>query len=172
MHAQDQAYITVDCTDCEIEEPKPFCEVYWSHKSNSAAFKYEVAVSIRGGDIVWVSGPWPAGIHDSVVFQALLSHHLDVNEKAECDNGYRNLEKAATPGMGKTHSHKREKSQARGRQENFNGRFKVFNPLSERFRKNDPHKHYLVFNSIAILVQLGQDHGERMYAVEVNENYH
>ena len=170
--AGDQAFITVDCTDCQIQEPFPFCGVYWSHKFNKAAFKYEVAVSIRGGDIVWVSGPWPAGVSDAVVFQTVLSHHLGDDEKAECDNGYNNLEKAVTPGVGKTHFHKKQKSQARGRQENFNGRFKVFNSLDQRFRKNDPHKHHLVFNAIAILVQLSQDHGERMYAVEVDDNYH
>ena len=172
MRAGDQAHITVDCTDCKIQEPSPFCEVYYSHKFGGPGFKYEVAVSIRGGDIVWVSGPWPAGVTDAVVFQTILSHHLGDNEKAECDNGYKNLEKAVTPGVGLTHLHKKQKSQACGRQENFNGRFKAFNSLAERFRKNDPHKHYLVFNSVAILVQLSQSHGEKMYEVEMNENYH
>ena len=171
MRAGDQALITVDFTDCVIEEPFPFCGVYWSHKWGHPAFKYEVAVSICGGDIVWVSGPWPAAVSNKIIFENHLSLYLGDDEKAECDNGYRDLEKAVTPSAGKTHFHKKQKSQARGRQENFNGQFKVFDLLSTRFRKNDPHKHYLVFNSIAILVQLSQDHGEQMYQVEVNENY-
>ena len=168
---EDQALITVDCTDCVIEEIFPFTGTYWSHKSNRPAFKYEIAVSIRGGDIVWVSGPWPAGITDSTVFKTHLSRHLGDDEKAECDNGYLGLEKAVKPATGRTFLHKKQKSQARGRQENFNGRFKFFNALQNRFRHGDPTKHCVMFNCIAILVQLSQDHGERIYEVQVDGNY-
>ena len=167
----DQAFITVDCTDCLIEEPSPFNSIYYSHKWNHPAYKYEIGISIRGGDIVWVNGPWPAGVPDSKVFDLVLSKRLGKNEKAECDNGYGNLEKAVIPGNAKSYLHKKQKSQARGRHENFNGKFKVFNALDHRFRHNDEEEHFLMFHSIAILVQLSQEHGEKIYGVEVNGNY-
>ena len=167
----DQTFITVDCTDCSIEEPHPFCHVYFSHKYRGPAYKYEVAVSICGGDIVWVSGPWPGAIPDKEIFSFHLAKYLGDDEKAEADNGYRNTDKAVTPEVAQTYQRKKQKSQARGRQENFNGRFKVFDCLKTRYRHHDPHKHYLMFNSIAILVQLSQDHGERMYEIEMDGNY-
>ena len=171
MKEGDDTLITVDCTDCDIEEIQPFKAVYWSHKSNHAAFKYEVAVSIRGGDIVWVSGPWPAAVSDKKIFALHLAEHLGDNEFAEVDNGYSKTDKAMIPGAGESFLHKKLKSQARGRQENFNGWLKVFCILKNKFRKSDPTKHYIAFNAVAILVQLGQENGERMYELQINGTY-
>ena len=102
----DQTFITVDCTDCPIEEPHPFCHVYFSHKYRGPAYKYEVAVSIRGGDIVWVSGPWPGAISDKEIFSFHLAKYLGDDEKAEADNGYRNTDKAVTPEVAQTYQRK------------------------------------------------------------------
>ena len=171
MKEGDKALITVDCTDCDVEEIHPFSAVYWSHKSNHAAFKYEVAVSICGGDIVWVSGPWPAAMRDKLIFSMHLEKHLGKHEKSEMDNGYSKTDKAMIPGAAESFLHKKQKSQARGRQENFNGRLKVFCILKHKFRGSNPDKHYIAFNAVAILVQLGQENGERMYDVQINGTY-
>ena len=156
----------------EIHEKQPFNETYFSHKFKGPGYRYEVAVSIKGGDIVWVSGPWPASISDKEIFKQHLAKHLGENERAEMDNGYSNTEKAVVPAAGETFLHKKGKSQARGRQEIHNGRFKCFHSLQETFREPDPETHCLVFNAVAILTQLSKDHGEQLFEVNVAGKYH
>ena len=168
----DNVFITVDCTNLTIKEKRPFNAVYFSHKSNGPAYKYEVAVSIKGGDIVWVSGPWPAAIKDKKIFKLHLAKHLGENERAEVDNGYRQTAKAAVPAAGETFLHKKGKAQAQSRQEIHNGLFKCFHSLQDRFRELDPEKHCLAFNAVAILTQLSKDHGEQLYDVSVVGKYH
>lgn len=68
----ERALITVDGTDCPIQEPFPWrdgvnCK-FFSHKFNGAGLKYEIGVSIKSGDIVWYNGPFPAGMNDLQVF--------------------------------------------------------------------------------------------------------
>ena len=53
--------MTVDGTDFRINNPKRFDKIWYGHKFNHAAVRYEVAVSIQSGDIVWIHGPFPAG---------------------------------------------------------------------------------------------------------------
>ena len=59
-------YMTVDGTDFKINEPTPFDGMWYSHKFNHAALRYEVGVSIFSGLIVWVKGPYPAGRYPDV----------------------------------------------------------------------------------------------------------
>ena len=53
--------ISVDGTDFRVWEPKhptkPIDQSYCSHKYKHAAYKYEIAISVRTGDCVWISGP-------------------------------------------------------------------------------------------------------------------
>ena len=49
------------CTDCMIQKPIPFNAKWYSHKFNGAGLRYEVEVSIEGGNIIWVHGPFPFG---------------------------------------------------------------------------------------------------------------
>ena len=84
--------------------------MWCSHKFKSAAFKYEVGVCIKNGSIVWVSGPWPAGIPDAEVFQTRLSTYLEDDEVVEADNGYRNLEKAVAPEVATSSLQRKHKS--------------------------------------------------------------
>lgn len=119
-----------------------------------------------------MSGPWPGGVKDSVIFNTHLAKHLGDDEVAEADNGYRKLDKAVTPGVGQTHAQKKGKSQARGRHEIANGRIKYFESMSTRFRMNDPEKHQTMFYAITILVQISQENGQRLFPVEINGNYH
>lgn len=50
-------YPSLDATDCTICEPIPFREVWWSHKIEGPALRYELCVSIAG-DIFWINGPF------------------------------------------------------------------------------------------------------------------
>ena len=53
--------ITVDGTDFRIQEPIPFNPKWYSHKFKGPGLRYEVAICIKTGCIVWVIGPFPAG---------------------------------------------------------------------------------------------------------------
>ena len=51
--------------------------------------RYEVAVSIRNGDIAWANGLFPAGSHtDSNIFLCNLIGFLQPGERVEANAGY------------------------------------------------------------------------------------
>ena len=80
--------VTVDGTDFKIWGPKPFSNKWWSNNFNGPAVKYEVAISIFGGDIVWVNGPFKGGESDITIFRNDLKNMLSEGEKVEADKGY------------------------------------------------------------------------------------
>ena len=87
-------YVTVDGTDFRIAEPQPFSKKWKSHKSKGASIKYEVAISIYSGDIVWIHGPHEGSKHDLTVFQENLQKMLEEDEMVEADAGYGAVGKA------------------------------------------------------------------------------
>lgn len=157
-------------TDCEIEEPWLYCPVWWSHKSNGPGLKYELAISIFGGDIVAVHGPFPCAISDRECFDVMLSAKLFTGEKVEADSGYTGRDQIVTPKVAPSRYHQKQKSQVRGRHENVNGRIKRFKAVSSKFR-NNLEKHGDVFRAVAVIVQLSFDHGLRLYDVEYDATY-
>ena len=86
--------LTVDGVHCLINEPRPFVtslsKVWYTKKHNTAGLAYEVAVSILGGDICWVNGPFPAGSYnDWKIFNEFgLKSNLEPGERVETDDGY------------------------------------------------------------------------------------
>ena len=80
--------ITVGGTDFRIQEPIPFNPKWYSHKFKGPGLRYEVAICIKTGWIVWVNGPFPAGEWpDRKITQAGINHHLDDNECYVGDGG-------------------------------------------------------------------------------------
>ena len=77
---------------------KTFSKGWYSHKYNGPGLWYEVAVSIRGGDIVWVNGPFqPGRWNDFSIFKEGLARQLLSAEKVEADLGYTGHQKVITP---------------------------------------------------------------------------
>ena len=73
--------ITVDGTDYEIEQPKPFSKIWYDCKHNGPGVRYEVAVSINGGDIVWINGPYKSGSWPDIkIFRDGILHYLEADE--------------------------------------------------------------------------------------------
>ena len=91
--------VTVDGTDFRIQEPIPFNPKWYSHKFKGPGLRYEVAICIKTGWIVWVNGPFPAGEwSDRKIAQAGINHHLDDNECYVGDGGnYDGRQWAETP---------------------------------------------------------------------------
>ena len=78
--------VSVDTTDCHVKEHG---HQWYSHKFNALGVCYEVAMSIKNGDIVWLKGPLPCGEWSDInIFWDALIHYLDENERVEADNGY------------------------------------------------------------------------------------
>ena len=84
--------VSVDGTDFKVQEPSPFNPKMKSHKFNGSALKYEVAISIFSGDIVWVYGPHEGSKHDITIFRESLKGILEDGEMVEADQGYRGEE--------------------------------------------------------------------------------
>lgn len=166
--------VTVDGTDFRISEPQPFSPGWYSHKFKGPGVRYEVAVSINGGDIVHINGPFACGHNpDITIFRSKLIYKLEAGEMVEADRGYRGEPtKCRLPVDYMNRRQRRQKNRARARQETVNARFKTFAALSQRFRHRitmeDMSKHRVVFESIAVITQLGIDNGEKLFHV----NFH
>jgi hypothetical protein len=92
--------ISVDGTDCPIEELYPFDKGIFSEKLNGPGYKYEVGVCIRTADIVWVNGPFKAGRADKTIFQEDgLRDALCDDECVEADAGYQGDDKLKNPNI-------------------------------------------------------------------------
>jgi hypothetical protein len=82
--------MTVDGVDFPIEEPFPFDSGWCSHKFKAAGLRYEMAVCIQTGDIVWVNGPFKCGKWSDIkIFKTFLMQRLADGELVEADKGYR-----------------------------------------------------------------------------------
>lgn len=163
--------VTVDGTDFRIQEPTPFSKGWYSHKFHGPAVRYEVAVSINGGDIVHINGPFQCGFYpDITIFRTKLMGMLEDGEFVEADKGYRGEPtKVRVPVDYQSSAEKRQKALARTRHETVNKRFKQFNILGNRFRHHvsfgDMKLHKLVFESVAVITQLDISLGNSLFRV-------
>jgi len=77
--------ISVDGTDFKTQEPHPFNKKWMLAKYKGSALKYEVAISIFSGDIVWINDPHRGGKHDLTIFRESLMQLLEEGELVEAD---------------------------------------------------------------------------------------
>jgi hypothetical protein len=70
----------VDGTDFKAQEPYPFNRKWMSHKYKGAALKYEVAISIFSGDIVWIYGPVHLSVKRTPEFQGHMTPQNDARK--------------------------------------------------------------------------------------------
>lgn len=155
--------VTIDGTDFQIGEPTPFNKRWKSPKAKGAAIKYEVAISIFSGDIVWIYGPHVGSKNDLTIFRERLKNMLEPEEMAECDAGYKgDAEYLRSRDIYTSKKEKKEKSELRARHETVNRRFKQWGILKQQFR-NGKEKHQSVFYSIAVMTQMDIDSGNVLF---------
>jgi hypothetical protein len=153
--------MTVDCTDCRIQEPTPFSKQWYSHKFKSAGLRYEVAVCIQTGYICWMNGPFKCGSNPDIsIFRRNLKGKLAPGEMVECDGGYQGDPKCRHKHIVMNPSDGRAKAAARARHETVNGDLKSFSCLEDRWR-HDRLLHRHAFAAVAVLTQLGYEAGEK-----------
>jgi hypothetical protein len=126
-------------------------------------------VSILGGDLVWIQGPYPAGKYTDIkIFNKVLCHFLDPGERVEADEGYAgHPDKIKCPANAVPQEEKRG-MQARARHETLNGRLKTWGILSQVFRHSIL-RHGDVLRACAVLTQLTIENGEPLFEVEYSD---
>lgn len=153
--------VSVDGTDCRIFEPYPFSSSWFSHKFHGPGVRYEIAVSVMTGQIVWVNGPFPCGSHsDLKIFKSNLKNRLLPGEKVIADKGYQ--DNLCDYEAKELEYPDKMFSSCRARHESVNKRIKQFSVASQRFR----HKkslHGVCFFAAAKLTQLLIDNGSPLF---------
>lgn len=157
--------VTIDCLDCRLLEPIPFSKRWYTKKFNGPGFRYEVAVCIQTGWIVWINGPFRCGeMPDITIFRRDLKQMLAPGEMVECDGGYRGDDSCRNKFIYLSENDRKAKSEARARHETVNGDIKKFQCLNQRWR-HDRDLHKWAFVACAVLVQLTYSHGNPPYHV-------
>ena len=169
--------MSVDGTDFQINEPWPYSKEenkkYYSHKIKEPGLRYEVAVSIQHGDIVWINGPFICGKwNDLGIFRNGLMHYLDRNERVEADKGYAGEDPSTTKtpsGFTRVKKNLKLQGKVRARHETVNKRFKQFGALRNIFR-HDMRKHSCVFRAVVCITQISINQGEPLFSINDYKN--
>ena len=153
-----------------IYEPRPFNKKWFSKKFKGPGVRYEVAICIQTGWIVWINGPFPCGEWpDRKIALSDIVEMLEGDERVVADNGYRgHPHYFDTPWRWLDNVHQRvRKSLARARHECINRRFKQWGILSQPFR-HPLAKHGVVFMAVANIEQISLMH-RPTWQVEYND---
>ena len=153
-------YVSVDGTDCRVMEQSPFNTGWYSHKFNGPGLRYEVAVGIYSGNIVWVNGPFPCGNYPDVkIFKETMVSKLNIDELVIADRGYKHAKCVYSLAGFESLS-----SSLRARHEVVNRRLKHFSVLRTVFR-HDLSVHSMCFHAVANITQLMIKHEDPMFKV-------
>jgi hypothetical protein len=176
-------FFSVDGIDCRLWEDHQshatltvdpdFC----SHKSKSAAFRYEVALAIWKNQIIHVRGPFKAGkwndgkifSEDGVDYNGTFTHCLKSivpdGNKGVADGGYTGHgEQLTTPNRYDPEPLRKFKRRAKARQETLNSRLKSFRILDSRFR-HGLKWHKVAFEAVCVVVQYEMENGHPLFDV-------
>jgi hypothetical protein len=110
---------------------------FYSHKYGKAGLNYELGILLSESKLVWMNGPFMAGGNDkSVLTKKGLKKKLKaIKKKGIGDAGYFGQQGViACPNPHNDKKVAKFKSRALKRHETFNGRTKLFDCLSGRFR--------------------------------------
>lgn len=158
-------HLSVDCTDCFIQQKGP---LFSSHKfKKKSGLRYEVAVGILSGEIKWINGPFNCGPWlDLTIFRHCLQTFLDIGERVEADDGYTGEApftcKVPIDVLTRTEEQDAMQKRVQGRHETVNARLKVFKILEERYR-HDITQHGYVFRAVAVIAQLSIKNGDPLF---------
>ena len=125
MAGDSRCLVSVDGTDFRICEQYPFNSQWWSYKHNGPGVWYEIGISIKGGDIVWVSSPYPCGEWpDLRIARDALIYMIEDWEILLGDSGYQDGNQYFLTPNGLNDNDQRMQAVVRARHEHFNRWFK------------------------------------------------
>jgi len=174
MDIGNDCLMSIDGTDFRIPQTGAAIRgnAFASHKyAGKSALRYEIGVSILGGDLVWIQGPYPAGsFNDVKIFNKVLRHWLEPGERVEADNGYVGCaDKVKCPDNPcNPPANERMQARVRSRHETINGRFKTWGILSQVYR-HDIRRHGEVFRAVAVITQLDIENGSPLFQVDYED---
>ena len=164
--------VSVDGVDFKVWEMKhptmTLDKGLYSQKFNHGALKYEIAIDIYTSQVVWISGPHKAGVHDKTVFEMGLQAKIPQGKKAITDRVYGakakpdEHTKLSLPNPCDDKVLANFKARVRSRHESFNGRLKFFRSLADTYH-HDLKKHGHVFEAVAVTVQYQMDMGSKLF---------
>ena len=161
--------MSVDCTDFQRSKTS---RDWFSYKFRRSGLRYEVALSILGGDICWISGPWKPGTHNDLdIFREALVTWLDPYERVEADDGYAAeapLRVKCPASIAEEVERQAMTQRVRARQETVNKRFKQWGILNQVFRHDLIH-HRDVFAAVCVITQLAIENGEALFEVHYDD---
>ena len=154
--------LSVDGIDFVIQEPTGFQTAWYSHKSNGPGLRYEIAVSIVGGNICWTNGPFPAGkLNDISIFRRGLMKRLAPGEFVEADHGYEGEpDRIRLPYEAQNKEEIHRKGRIMARHESLNHLLRRFKALSQRWRhpiRGGQHK--VTFDAAITITQIAIETG-------------
>jgi len=144
---------------------------FGSHKyAGKSALRYELGMSILGGDLVWIQGPYPTGAYTNItIFNKVLRNFLELGERVEADKGYvGHADKTVCPtNAGNPPELKEMQGRVRARHETLNGRLKNWGILSQVFRPHHITLHGTAFRTCAVVTQITiADCGESLFEAD------
>ena len=146
-----------------------FDSMWYSHKFKGPGFRYKVATSIQGGDIVWISGPYPCGKWPDIsIFLHGLKSALHPSERVETNLGYRGEPKYINfpeDNIFGNPNQQRSKAIVRSRYETCNRHFKEWKCLSMMFW-HALDKHGRIFCAGIVLTQIKIDYESKLFVVD------
>jgi hypothetical protein len=163
--------VTLDGTDCPIQEPTDFESRWFSHKFKSAAVRYEVGICIQTGWIVWKNGPFPAGDWpDLKIGRLWVVHKLLADEKILADGGYADGNAYFETPTGMNNQDQKMKQVARARHETCNARIKQYQVLRQTYR-HPLSSHMYCFHAVVNVIQLEIMMGKELFELKGNKYY-
>lgn len=169
--ASNDCLVSVDGTDFRFHQKEPFWKGWYSHKFKAPALRYEVAVCIKTGHIVWIHGPFPAGAwSDITIFRHALINQLEEGERVEADLGYRGEAPRyiKIPDARNRDEVERMRAIVRLRHETVNKRIKQFACMKQVFR-HEINMHSAAFRAVVVVTQLNINNGEHLFHVEYDD---
>lgn len=155
-------YCSPDGVDFKINEPKPFSKAWFSHKFRAAGLRYEVALNIRTGYMVWLYGGYPCGLYpDLKLAREAFVPSLTTGERAMADKGYKDATHFILPIPQNTTRH----GLIMSRHETINRRLKQFQILSQVYR-HSLKKHPMLVSAVANVTQLMLQNGHPLFSVK------
>jgi hypothetical protein len=140
--------------------------------AGKSALRYKLGLDILAGNLIWVSGPYPAGKYtDITIFNSVLANCLEPGERVEADNGYVGRpDKIKCPNNDCNPAENRVmQGIARSHHETFNGRFKAWGILGNVRYRHDIREHGTVFYACAVITRLSVANGEPLFEVDYGD---
>jgi DDE superfamily endonuclease len=159
-------FATIDGTHCRISEPRgnPSAK-HFSHKFKGPGVAYEIVIHVRSQKILWVSGPYQAGMPDVEMPRqpdGILTK-IPAGKKIIADKAYRGeANKLSTPNPHDSAVVSAYKGRARARHETVNKRIKDYQIAQQRFR-HCIEKHKVAFEAVCILVQYDLENNNPLF---------